>query len=120
MHMKTEIMKYFVLLFCFSLAACDSDDKTKNVPDLNIVSSGLTIKAAGGTGTIEVETPGSWHAESNKDWCTLTTSGNQITVSVPGKSVSFFKDRPDYNYISPKNKDDSGKSGRDYYYPFPT
>ncbi|GKI22603.1 hypothetical protein CE91St19_20050 [Odoribacter laneus] len=83
MHMKTEIMKYFVLLFCFSLAACDSDDKTKNVPDLNIVSSGLTIKAAGGTGTIEVETPGSWHAESNKDWCTLTTSGNQITVSVP-------------------------------------
>lgn len=83
MHMKTEMIKYFVLLFCFSLAACDSDDKTKSLPDLNIVSTGLTIKAAGGTGTIEVGTSGHWQAESNKDWCTLTSSGNQITVSVP-------------------------------------
>lgn len=58
MHMKTEIMKYFVLLFCFSLAACDSDDKTKNVPDLNIVSSGLTIKAAGGTRYHRSRNPG--------------------------------------------------------------
>lgn len=80
--MKIEIIKYLVLLFCFSLVACDSDDKT-NLSELNLVSDGLTIKAAGGTGTIEVDFSGTWHAASNKDWCTLSVSGKQITVSVP-------------------------------------
>ncbi|WP_448787899.1 BACON domain-containing protein [Bacteroides graminisolvens] len=66
------------------LIACDGDnDYTYKMPEtLNVVSSNLYFKSAGGTGKVMIETDKAIKATSTVEWCTLQVEGGVITAIV--------------------------------------
>jgi len=76
-----KLFYIFILIFAVIVSGCDDD--TEETTGLSIVKSDVYMPAAGGEGTIEVSAPGSISATSGADWCTLSVSGSNITVTVP-------------------------------------
>lgn len=58
--------------------------KSSSQQSLSVSPSSLNFSAASGSNTFTVNTTNvsSWEAKSNQSWCTASTSGNTVTVSV--------------------------------------
>ncbi len=66
-----------------SITACSDDDPTYTAPaQLALKSADAFFEAAGGTGSIVVNTAESITATSNADWLTASVSGNTVTLTV--------------------------------------
>ena len=79
-----KILSLMVLLAgVISFTACGDDDPTYNAPaQLPLKSADAFYAAAGGTGTIVVNTSESITATSNVDWLTASVSGSTVTLTV--------------------------------------
>ena len=79
-----KILSLMVLLAgVISFTACGDDDPTYNAPaQLELKSADAFYAAAGGTGTIVVNTSESITATSNVDWLTASVSGSTVTLTV--------------------------------------
>ena len=79
-----KILSLMVLLAgVISFTACGDDDPTYNAPaQLSLKSADAFYAAAGGTGTIVVNTSESITATSNVDWLTASVSGSTVTLTV--------------------------------------
>ncbi|MDO5419533.1 MAG: BACON domain-containing carbohydrate-binding protein [Bacteroides sp.] len=76
---------YTMLLFvgCLLVAAACSDDEEKSVEStLKVIESNVKFGAKAASGIIEVEGLGEIKASSSESWCTVSVSGNVITVQV--------------------------------------
>lgn len=90
-----NIHKIWVLLSVVCLfVACDGDnDYTYQMPEtLNVVSSNLYFKSAGGTGKVMIETDKAIKATSTVEWCTLQVEGGVITATVSENSSRESRD----------------------------
>lgn len=58
--------------------------KSSSQQSLSVYPSSLNFSAASGSNIFTVNTTNvsSWEAKSNQNWCTVSTSGNTVTVSV--------------------------------------
>ncbi len=72
------------LLTAIFIISCDHESyRPFSDTQVGIESSNVIFEAKGGSGTIVVSpSEQSFTATSDKDWCTLSTSGNTITVTV--------------------------------------
>ena len=84
--MKKVLYLCFVAVIVF---ACKDDDHAYEVLTLPIVKSEVDFEAVGGVGTIEVDTKEAVSVEDfSADWCSVTVSGNIITVTAaPASSI---------------------------------
>lgn len=82
--MKNIYNLFALLLFTFCVVACDgNDDYVYKVPDsLEVISSNLYFKSAGGSSNIEMHDSANLIATSSVDWCTLIVSDNIVKVTV--------------------------------------
>lgn len=71
-----------IILLGLCAAGCDSDD-TDGLAEFYILKSDVCFTAAGGEGTIDIAAPGTFTTSSTADWCTVTSAGSQLKVSVP-------------------------------------
>lgn len=78
--MKKLSYLIIILLGLFT-AGCDSDD-TDGLLEFYILKSDVCFTAAGGDGTIDIAAPGAFTTSSTADWCTVTSAGSQLKVSV--------------------------------------
>lgn len=78
--MKKLSYLIIILLGLFT-AGCDSDD-TDGLLEFYILKSNVCFTAAGGDGTIDIAAPGAFTTSSTADWCTVTSAGSQLKVSV--------------------------------------
>lgn len=62
------------------LTACR--DKDEAPYDLTVVRASLNFPAQAASGEIEVTSSQPYTAEADKDWCTVSTDGNTVTVTV--------------------------------------
>lgn len=77
---------YFAIIACLAgFASACSDDSMDNPyatdDALAVISNDVMIPSKGGSGTIVVDGQGTVTAESSLSWCTVSVSGNTITVS---------------------------------------
>jgi hypothetical protein len=81
--MKKILSLMILLAGVISFTACGDDDPTYNAPaQLSLKSADAFYAAAGGTGTIVVNTSESITATSNVDWLTASVSGSTVTLTV--------------------------------------
>ena len=76
---------YYILLsiiVCGYMASCDDNGYDTPAQQLVVTKSEVIFEALGGSSSVEVSSPNVISATVNKNWCTLTLSGNKITVSV--------------------------------------
>lgn len=83
----TKTIKLFSICAAIVLAAmgCTKEEPFNpydKVPSVKIVSSDVLFDAAADQGTIVVEAESAFTAELDADWCSMSVSGNTITVSV--------------------------------------
>ena len=82
-------MKKFLYVILTALAAlpfvaCQEQEEVykPEVKDITVASvKNLVFLPAGGTGTITVDCATSFTATSDKNWCTVSVSGNDVTVT---------------------------------------
>ena len=79
-----KLLSFMILLAgVISFTSCSDDDPTYTAPaQLSLKSADAFFEAAGGTGSIVVNTAESITATSNADWLTATVSGNTVTLTV--------------------------------------
>ena len=76
----------FILSGLFFLSAgCDRANETSNYEELllKVASSDVVFTSAGGQGSIVVDHPRPVKATSDMPWCTVSVSGQTISVNVP-------------------------------------
>ncbi|MBP5277855.1 MAG: BACON domain-containing protein [Prevotella sp.] len=79
---------YFAFIACLTglVSAC-GDDSMENpyaTDDvLTVLSNDVMLPSTGGSGTIVVDGNGTVTAESSLSWCSVSVSGNTITVTAP-------------------------------------
>lgn len=82
MNLK-NIYTLLLLLGCLFVAtACSEDDEGTAAVTLKVIKSDVKFGAAAATGTIEVSSAGTISAVASEDWCTVSVSGNIVTVNV--------------------------------------
>ena len=65
------------------IAACSKDKGVEEaVKTLSVVSTDVVFQPAGGQGSIVVDAQNSFTAASDKSWCTVSTSGQNVVVNV--------------------------------------
>lgn len=65
------------------IASCSKDKEVEEaVKTLSVVSTDVVFQPAGGQGSIVVEAQNSFTAASDKSWCTVSTSGQNVVVNV--------------------------------------
>ena len=65
------------------IASCSKDNGVEEVAKtMSIVSTDVVFQPTGGTGSIVVDAKNSFTAASDKSWCTVSTSGQNVVVSV--------------------------------------
>ena len=87
-------MKKFLYVILTALAAlpfvaCQEQEEVykPEVKDITVASvKNLVFLPAGGTGTITVDCATSFTATSDKNWCTVSVSGNDVTVTASANS----------------------------------
>lgn len=84
-----KILSIIVLLAgIVSLVACSDDDPTYTAPaQLALKSADAFYEAAGGTGTIVVNSTESITATSDAQWLTAAVSGNTVTLTVAANNA---------------------------------
>lgn len=84
-----KILSIMVLLAgIVSLVACSDDDPTYTAPaQLSLKSADAFYEAAGGTGTIVVNSTESITATSDAQWLTAAVSGNTVTLTVAANNA---------------------------------
>lgn len=84
-----KILSIMVLLAgIVSLVACSDDDPTYTAPaQLSLKSADAFYEAAGGTGSIVVNSTESITATSNAEWLTAAVSGNTVTLTVAANNA---------------------------------
>ena len=80
-----KIIYIMALFAAFLITSCENESyRAFTETQVDIEESNVTFQAIGGTGTIVVaSTEQSFTATSDQTWCTLSTSGNTVTVTVP-------------------------------------
>lgn len=74
----------WMLVGCmFLTTSCSDDDDSMVEASLQVIKSDVTFGAVSSTGTIEVQSSSAITATCSEDWCSLTVSGNVVTVTVP-------------------------------------
>ncbi|WP_299992993.1 BACON domain-containing carbohydrate-binding protein [uncultured Bacteroides sp.] len=73
----------WMLIACLLFATSCSDDDEAVSTSLQVIKSDVSFTAVAATGSIEVQSTSAVTAASNQDWCTVSVSGNVITVAVP-------------------------------------
>lgn len=91
--MKKVIYSLLGLLAIFSFAACSDDDNDnpyEHTSTIAITSQDITFQAAGGNGTVTVNsTNGISGVKSSESWCTATFDGNVVSVKAdPNKDFN--------------------------------
>jgi hypothetical protein len=82
--MKKSVYLFSILLFLLATATGCSDKGEE--PELNFLeleSANVSFDSYGGEGDIVVKATAGVTASSAATWCTTTTSGNKVTVTVP-------------------------------------
>ena len=81
--MKKLLSIMILLAGVISFTSCGNDDPTYNAPaQLSLKSVDAFYAAAGGTGTIVVNTSETITATSNVDWLTASVNGSTVTLTV--------------------------------------
>ncbi|MCD8173444.1 MAG: hypothetical protein LUD76_08320 [Alistipes sp.] len=74
-------IKLLALFLSVLLVGCNDDDT--EVAKLTVISSDVEFSAAGGDGTIRIDSPGTVTAVSDKEWLSITNqSQNEVTFNV--------------------------------------
>ncbi|NDV65745.1 BACON domain-containing protein [Bacteroides sp. 224] len=79
--MKRIFNLSIMILVAISCIRCSSDDDPLT-GSLKIIESDVTFNAEMAKGSIIIESIHAIEAKSNKDWCTVSTSGNVVHVDV--------------------------------------
>lgn len=81
--MKKLLSIMILLAGVISFTSCSNDDITYTAPaQLSLKSADAFYEAAGGTGSIVVNSNESITATSNADWLTVSVSGNTVNLTV--------------------------------------
>ncbi|MBP5714201.1 MAG: BACON domain-containing protein [Prevotella sp.] len=81
--MKKLLSIMILLAGVISFTSCSNDDPTYTAPaQLSLKSADAFFEAAGGTGSIVVNSSEAITATSNVDWLTVAVSGNTVTLTV--------------------------------------
>lgn len=80
--MKKYLYLFLTMICAAGFVACSDDDDDVEGASLRIVSSNVLFQAAPGTGTVEFYANGTVTAETDREWCTASISGNTVHVAV--------------------------------------
>ena len=82
--MKKVLHIILTALAVLPFVACQQQEEvyTPEVKDITVVSvKNLVFLPSGGSGTITVDCASSFSATSDRNWCTVSVSGNEVTVT---------------------------------------
>ena len=82
--MKKYLYIILTALAALPFVACQEEEEVfkPEVKDITVVSvKNLVFLPAGGSGTINVDCASSFTATSDKNWCTVSVNGNEVTVT---------------------------------------
>ena len=82
--MKKYLYIILTALAALPFVACQEEEEVfkPEVKDITVVSvKNLVFLPAGGSGTISVDCATSFTATSDKNWCTVSVNGNEVTVT---------------------------------------
>lgn len=79
-----KLYTLLLLVSCLFVAtACSDSEESAAASTVKIVKSEVEFSAKAASGTIEVRAAGEVKASSSETWCTVSVSGDIVTVSVP-------------------------------------
>ena len=113
--MKKYLHIILTALAALPFVACQEQEEVykPEVKDITVASvKNLVFLPAGGTGTITVDCATSFTATSDKNWCTVSVSGNEVTVTAsanPSRTRSGSPPSKDSGVSSPLRRRKSRK-----------
>ncbi|MCQ2236183.1 MAG: hypothetical protein MJZ18_04180 [Bacteroidales bacterium] len=83
--MKNITYLFLTVLFSVVIVSCEKDDLVGSVDyrsSVKILSQKVLFEAAASSGTIEFQAPSPATVKSTSDWCTVSLTGEKVTVDV--------------------------------------